>query len=75
MLIHSESKHMGLTVLEIGVANPAAPDTVENVEFLIDSGAIYSVVPAAILDKLQIKPLVEQQFRIAAVRQLGGRQI
>ena len=65
MLIHSESKHMGLTVLEIGVANPAAPDTVENVEFLIDSGAIYSVVPAAILDKLQIKPLVEQQFRLA----------
>jgi aspartyl protease family protein len=35
------------------------------VEFLIDSGAIYSVVPAATLDELGIKPLTEQSFRLA----------
>ena len=56
---------MGLTVLVVEVANPASPDHGEKVEFLIDSGAIYSVVPHAILDKLSIKPLTEQEFRLA----------
>ena len=56
---------MGLTVLEIEVGNPANPEVTEKVEFLIDSGAIYSVVPTPILEKLGIKPLVEQEFRLA----------
>jgi hypothetical protein len=34
---------MGLTVLKVEVRNPARPDRTEEVEFLIDSGAIYSV--------------------------------
>ena len=56
---------MGLTVLDIDVANPASPEVTERVEFLIDSGAIYSVVPRPILEKLDIKPIVEQTFRLA----------
>jgi clan AA aspartic protease len=56
---------MGLTVLEIDVGNPAKPDVTEKLEFLIDSGAIYSVVPSAILEKLGIRPLAEQEFRLA----------
>ena len=40
---------MGLTVLTIEVANPARPKITEKLEFLVDSGAIYSVVPGAIL--------------------------
>ncbi len=56
---------MGLTVLEIEVGNPASPDVREKVEFLIDSGAIYSVVPSAVLDRLGIRPLTEQEFRLA----------
>jgi clan AA aspartic protease len=56
---------MGLTVLEIQVGNPANPDATQPVEFLVDSGAIYSVVPAPILEHLQIKPLAEQSFRLA----------
>jgi clan AA aspartic protease len=56
---------MGLTVLEVEVANPANPQVTEKLEFLIDSGAIYSVVPAPILDKLGIKPLSRQEFRLA----------
>jgi len=50
---------MGLTVLEIEVGNPACPEVTEKVEFLIDSGAIYSVVPTPILARLGIKPLTE----------------
>lgn len=56
---------MGLTVLEIEVENPAHPEVREKVEFLIDSGAIYSVVPAPILERLGIKPVTEQEFRLA----------
>lgn len=67
---------MGLTVLEIEVGNPADPEVTEKIEFLIDSGAIYSVVPTSILQRLGIRPLVEQEFRLAKgtkiVRKKGG---
>ena len=56
---------MGLIVLEIEVGNPANPEVTEKVEFLIDSGAIYSVVPTPILERLDIRTLAEQQFRLA----------
>ena len=56
---------MGLTVLEIEVGNPAAPEVTEKIEFMVDSGAIYSVVPTPILERLGIKPLTEQEFRLA----------
>jgi predicted aspartyl protease len=56
---------MGLTVLKLQVGNPARPDVTRELEFLIDSGAIYSVVPTAILVELGIIPLTEQEFRLA----------
>ncbi|MGZ8845997.1 MAG: aspartyl protease family protein [Pyrinomonadaceae bacterium] len=56
---------MGLTVLDVSVANPANPEVSETVEFLVDSGAIYSVVATSILERLGISPLIEQQFRLA----------
>ncbi len=56
---------MGLTVLEVEVGNPARPEVTEKVEFLIDSGAIYSVVPTPVLERLGIRPLVQQEFRLA----------
>ncbi len=56
---------MGLTVLEIGVANPSKPEELHQVEFLIDSGAVYSVVPTPVLDSLGIRPHSEQEFRLA----------
>lgn len=56
---------MGLIVLELEIGNPANPEVTEKVEFLIDSGAIYSVVPTPILERLGIKPLAEQEFRLA----------
>ena len=56
---------MGLTVIEIAVGNPARPEVTKTLEFLIDSGAVYSVVPTPILDELGIKPLAERLFRLA----------
>jgi clan AA aspartic protease len=55
----------GLTTLEIEVGNPANRQALEKVEFLIDSGTIYSVVPTPILERLGIQPLTTQEFRLA----------
>ncbi len=67
---------MGLTVLTLEVANPASPDVVETVEFLIDAGALYSLVPRPVLQRLGINPLKAQTFRLAngqtIERQIGG---
>jgi aspartyl protease family protein len=67
---------MGLTVLEIEVGNVANPEVTETLTFLIDSGATYSVVPAEVLERLGIKPLSEQKFRLAdgsvITRKKGG---
>ena len=56
---------MGLTVLRIKVGNPAKPKVTQELEFLVDSGAVYSVVPSPVLRKLGIKPLTIQEFRLA----------
>jgi hypothetical protein len=56
---------MGLTVLRIEVGNPATPSVTEPVDFLIDSGAIYSVVPATLLNRLGIVPIIKETFRLA----------
>ncbi len=56
---------MGITVLSVEVGNPADPEVTERLDFLIDSGATYSVVPLAVLERLQIRPLCEEEFRLA----------
>ena len=56
---------MELTVLEIEIGNPADPHNTEKVELLVDSGAIYSVIPAPLLKKLKIEPLAQEEFRLA----------
>lgn len=57
------------------VGNPASPAVTETVEFLVDSGAIYSVVPIPILERLGIKPISQHEFILAngatIVRQKG----
>jgi predicted aspartyl protease len=44
---------------------PRQPDVTEGVAFLIDSGAIYSIVPSAVLERLGITPLAAEQFHLA----------
>jgi clan AA aspartic protease len=56
---------MGLTVLTIEVANPAAPARRVAVEFLVDSGAVYSFVPRPVLEHLGIEPHGHERFRLA----------
>lgn len=56
---------MGLTVLSLEVANPANPAAREPVEFLVDSGAVYSFVAREVLERLGITAHSRQQFRLA----------
>ena len=56
---------MGLTVLKVKVGNPAKPNVTKELEFLVDSGAVYSVVPSAVLRKLGIRPVATEEFRLA----------
>ena len=56
---------MGLTALTLDVASPQEPDRRESVEFLVDSGAVYSFVPRPVLARLGIVPHSRQRFRLA----------
>lgn len=56
---------MGLTNLTLEVANPADVARRETVDFLIDSGAVYSFVPRTVLSSLGIVAHSSQRFRLA----------
>lgn len=56
---------MGLTHIDLKVANPARPRREVKVRFLVDSGAAYSVVPATVLCRLGIKPSSKWVFILA----------
>jgi hypothetical protein len=67
---------VGVTTLTVEVANPATPDVTESLDFIVDSGAVLSVVPTEVLRRLGIRPLRQQTFRLATnariVRWKGG---
>jgi clan AA aspartic protease len=56
---------MAITFVKVKVANPARPKKSATHEFLVDSGAVYSVMPAADLKRLGIKPTSEEEFTLA----------
>ncbi len=57
---------MGVTFAKARVSNPRKPraGSVE-LEFLIDTGAIYSVVPSGVLRKLRVDRLEREEFTLA----------
>jgi clan AA aspartic protease len=56
---------VGLTHIKVRIANPARPKRAIELTFLIDSGAVYSVVPATLLRKLRVKPHSKRTFILA----------
>ena len=56
---------MALTFLKVKVINPERPKKMRECEFLVDSGAVYSVVPQNVLKGLGIKPISFQEFILA----------
>lgn len=67
---------MAITFLKLKIINPENPKRKRECEFLVDSGAIYSVVPKGILKNLGIRPTSIQEFILAngeiIKRQIGN---
>ena len=56
---------MGLTRVELEIENPLDPQRRSTMSFLVDSGAVYSVIPAEELAKLGIQQSGERTFFLA----------
>ena len=56
---------MGLTFINATIVNPANPKKTEKLSLLVDSGAVYSVVPKAVLGRLGVKPHSTKTFTLA----------
>src|SRR5918996_5082351 len=56
---------MGLTHVSVRVGNPANGGRTEEVRCLVDSGAMYSLIPRAVLRRLGIKAHSTRDFVLA----------
>jgi len=56
---------MGMTEVRVRVANLADPRRSVDVDLMVDSGAIYSVVPATLLRRIGVEPRQVQTFALA----------
>ena len=56
---------MGITHAFLTIKNPAHPEQTHTTSFLVDSGAIYTVVPKDVLAEVGINPVREEIFILA----------
>ncbi len=67
---------MGLTSVKILIANPKSPERTKEVELLVDTGAMYSMIPSKILRELEVEPEGTRTFTLASgekiQRKVGG---
>jgi predicted aspartyl protease len=61
---------MGTTTVSVRLTNVADPDRHADVEMIVDSGAIYSVVPAPTLRGIGIEPRSREIFALADGRRI-----
>ena len=54
---------MGFIKVKFGIFNPLAPKGSVEWEGIVDTGAMYSVIPRKILEELGVKPLEKRKFR------------
>jgi clan AA aspartic protease len=56
---------MGITTVILSVREHRKAENSAEVVFLVDSGAVYSLVPGKVLDQLGIEPYREMSFALA----------
>lgn len=56
---------MGLTTVSLEIKNPHDPSKTIKEDFLVDSGAAYTVLPKKLVDKLKLKSNYKQEFVLA----------
>jgi len=54
---------VGFVKIRVGVFNPAEPNRVLEVEGVVDTGAVYTVVRRDILESLGLRPLGRKRFK------------
>jgi clan AA aspartic protease len=54
---------VGFVKVKVGLYNPLQPEKVIEVDAIVDTGAVYSVVRRDFLEKLGIKPLGRRRFK------------
>jgi len=62
---------MGLTYVSVKVANPADPSRSLEEKFMVDSGAVYSLVPRRELDQIGILPHSRRKFITSRLQELS----
>lgn len=72
-MARKEVKDVGMTFLDVKIANPGRPRKTVTGRFLVDSGAVYSVAPARLLARLGIKPHSRRPFTLADGRVVERR--
>ena len=69
---------MGMTEVTVRLTNPAEPTRATDVTMVVDSGAIYSVIPAPVLEEIGIQPYATKSFSLAdgrsVKRKIGAAQ-
>jgi len=55
-------RNLGFIKVKFSVFNPLSPTKITEVEGIVDTGAIYSVIPRRRLEELGVKP-IERRFR------------
>ena len=56
---------MGITSLKVRLSNPRDRRRAVEKELLVDSGAIYAVVPAPVLQRIGVRPSGRETFTLA----------
>ena len=71
-----ERRRIGSSVLRVEVANPANQRLTEPLEVLVDLALVHSIVPTAVLERLEIRPWGEKDFLVTdgkhIRRKVGG---
>lgn len=56
---------MGVTIAKLTIKNPFNLAQVREAEFMVDSGAHYTVLPQEMVEALGLKPAAEKRFALA----------
>jgi clan AA aspartic protease len=56
---------MGYVRVRGTIANPLNHDLKTELEFIVDTGAIYTVIPKSVAEKLKLKELSRRKFKMA----------
>jgi clan AA aspartic protease len=68
-----ETRSMGFVHLTVRIANLVDHSNAEEIEMLADSGALYSIVPADVLERIDVRSTHVEEFELADGRVIERR--